>query len=139
MKYVVARVEQLLKLFRYYICVRTFACAFFKHSIIENGHLFNKRLYVCVEGADKRGWVERACVLQGSTKRARYLGGRILIRAFANVKMSTGKITSWRGGLMRSSNIEIVPNCHYRDKWPERGFRSPVLRTKAVRFCGETG
>lgn len=47
---------------------------------------------------------------------------RVLIRAFADVKMSTKKITSWRGALMRPSNIEIVPNCHYRDKWPQLGI-----------------
>lgn len=47
---------------------------------------------------------------------------RVLIRAFADVKMSTKKIISWRDALMRPSNIEIVPNCHYRDKWPHLGI-----------------
>jgi hypothetical protein len=61
---------------------------------------------------------------------------RVLIRAFADVKMSTGKITSWRGGLMRPSNIEIVPNCHYRDKWPA-GAAAQSWGRKRIVFVGK--
>lgn len=100
-------------------------------SLKKDTRAINKRLcirmWMCAMRQGEEGGM---CIIRFDEARAvPWSRRRILIRAFANVKMSTRKITSWRGALMRSSNIEIVPNCHYRDKWPGRGPCSP-------RCCG---